>query len=45
VVEHGHLHGATVPALLRESDRFAEVSCRPDHDGWPLYSSAVRTAA
>ncbi|MGW2254860.1 N5-glutamine methyltransferase family protein [Kitasatospora sp. NPDC001660] len=41
VVEHGHLHGATVPALLRESGRFTDVSCRPDHDGWPLYSSAV----
>lgn len=45
VVEHGHLHGATVPALLRESGRFAEVTCRPDQDGWPLYSSAVRTEA
>lgn len=45
VVEHGHLHGATVPGLLRESGRFADVSCRPDHDGWPLYSSAVRTAS
>ncbi|MGW2375473.1 N5-glutamine methyltransferase family protein [Kitasatospora sp. NPDC001683] len=43
VVEHGHLHGATVPALLRESGRFAGVVCRPDQDGWPLYSSAVRT--
>ncbi|MFJ2805916.1 N5-glutamine methyltransferase family protein [Kitasatospora sp. NPDC087271] len=43
VVEHGHLHGATVPALLRESGCFAEVSCRPDHEGWPLYSTAVRT--
>ncbi|MFJ9846848.1 N5-glutamine methyltransferase family protein [Kitasatospora sp. NPDC101155] len=45
VVEHGHLHGATVPALLRESGRFAEVSCHPDHDGWPLYSVAARTGA
>ncbi|MBV6701534.1 peptide chain release factor N(5)-glutamine methyltransferase [Kitasatospora aureofaciens] len=43
VVEHGHLHGASVPALLRESGCFADVSCRPDHDGWPLYSAAVRT--
>ncbi|MER7845472.1 HemK/PrmC family methyltransferase [Kitasatospora sp. NPDC096077] len=45
VVEHGHLHGATVPALLRESGCFTDVTCRPDHDGWPLFSSAVRTAS
>ncbi|MBD0693936.1 N5-glutamine methyltransferase family protein [Streptomyces sp. CBMA123] len=45
VVEHGHLHGATVPALLRKSGWFAQVSCRPDHEGWPLYSSAVRTTS
>ncbi|MEE1782248.1 peptide chain release factor N(5)-glutamine methyltransferase [Streptomyces sp. SP17BM10] len=44
VVEHGHLHGATVPALLRETGHFVEVTCRPDQDGWPLYTSAVRTA-
>ncbi|MEV7597130.1 HemK/PrmC family methyltransferase [Kitasatospora sp. NPDC089797] len=43
VVEHGHLHGATVPALLRESGRFTDVSGHPDHDGWPLFSTAVRT--
>ncbi|MER7674696.1 HemK/PrmC family methyltransferase [Kitasatospora sp. NPDC096128] len=45
VVEHGHLHGATVPALLREPGCFTAVNCRPDHEGWPLYSTAVRTDA
>ncbi|MEV4616786.1 HemK/PrmC family methyltransferase [Kitasatospora sp. NPDC049258] len=42
VLEHGHLHGATVPALLRGTGQFTEVTCHPDQDGWPLYTVAVR---
>lgn len=45
VVEHGHLHGETVPGLLRADGCFEDVSCHPDHDGWPLYTVAVRTAS
>ncbi|MFF4223115.1 N5-glutamine methyltransferase family protein [Streptomyces abikoensis] len=42
VVEHGHVHGESVPELLRASGHFTEVSTHADHDGWPLYSLARR---
>ncbi|MGW5022735.1 N5-glutamine methyltransferase family protein [Streptomyces cacaoi] len=44
VVEHGHLHGETVPELLSGSG-FEEISGHPDHDGWPLFSAARKPAA
>ncbi len=43
VVEHGHMHGATMPALLHVDPRFADISTDLDHDDRPLYSVATRT--
>jgi release factor glutamine methyltransferase len=43
VLEHGPLHAATVPALLRADGRFDEVSAHCDaYVGHPLYARAVR---
>ncbi|GAB2724664.1 N5-glutamine methyltransferase family protein [Kitasatospora kifunensis] len=44
VLEHGHLHAETVPALLRADNRFEQVSGHLDQYGWPLFAVATRAA-
>ncbi|MEV4436512.1 HemK/PrmC family methyltransferase [Streptomyces sp. NPDC049585] len=45
VLEHGHQHGETVPALLRADGRFTDVSEHPDaYMSYPLYALARRAA-
>jgi release factor glutamine methyltransferase len=41
-VEHGHLHGETVPELLRETGRYTGVTAHRDQFDYPLYAIAVR---
>ncbi|MFI8995041.1 N5-glutamine methyltransferase family protein [Streptomyces sp. NPDC053542] len=43
VIEHGHFHEETVPALLRGSGEFTDVADHLDQDGRPLYATALRT--
>lgn len=43
VIEHGHLHGTTVPGLLRADARFQGVSSHLDHERRPLYCTATRS--
>lgn len=42
VLEHGHLHGETVPALFATDERFSSVTLHQDRFGYPLYSTATR---
>ncbi|GGL01143.1 N5-glutamine methyltransferase family protein [Mangrovihabitans endophyticus] len=44
VLEHGHLHGETVPAMLSGDDRFTGVRTHQDQYGYPLYTVARRAA-
>ncbi|GID97707.1 N5-glutamine methyltransferase family protein [Amorphoplanes digitatis] len=42
VLEHGHLHGETMPALFAADTRFTGVTLHPDRFGYPLYLLALR---
>ncbi|GAA2113105.1 HemK/PrmC family methyltransferase [Actinomadura alba] len=41
-IEHGHLHGETVPELLRETGCYTDVTDHRDQFDYPLYALAVR---
>lgn len=42
VIEHGVLHGESVPEMLRENGSFTTITEHSDTTGWPLYAAAIR---
>ncbi|OJF16271.1 N5-glutamine methyltransferase family protein [Couchioplanes caeruleus] len=42
VLEHGHLHGETMPALFAADDRFTDIALHTDQFGYPHYVVATR---
>jgi release factor glutamine methyltransferase len=45
VIEHGALHGESLPEILRDQGSFENITGYPDTAGWPLYVAATRKIA